>query len=324
MKKILITGGSGFIGTNLIEFYKDRTDVLNIDISKPRNKEHTQYWEKADINDYEKLYSVVSEFNPDIVIHMAARTDLDGKTLEDYSANIQGVKNMLDITNKIDSITKVIFASSRLVCKIGYQPKDELDYCATTVYGESKAIGEKLVRENKEYSKKWILLRPTSIWGPWFDIPYKNFFTTIEKNRYAHPQNKEIYKLFGYVKNSVHIINKLIIDDTLNGKTVYLSDFEALEVHNWANMISNEFHKKNVKQVPLFILTFFANLGDLLKYVGYKNPPLTNFRLDNLLTQMLYDVKDVKAVVGELPYSLKSGVEETIEWMKKHESISRS
>lgn len=319
MKKILITGGSGFIGTNLIEFYKDKVDVLNIDIVKPRNNEHIQYWKQVDIIDHKELYSVVKEFNPDVVIHMAARTDLDGKSLEEYSANIQGVKNIIEVTNKIDNITKVIFASSRLVSKIGYKPQDELDYCPTTIYGESKVIGEKLVRENKEFSKKWILLRPTSIWGPWFDIPYKNFFTTIEKNRYVHPKNRKIHKLFGYVKNAVYIIDKLIDNDELNSRTVYLSDFEALEVNNWADLISHKFHKKNVNQVPLFILKTLANIGDLLKYIGYKNPPLTNFRLDNLLTEMLYDVEDVKNVVGELPYSLESGVKETILWMNKYD-----
>jgi len=171
MKKILITGGSGFIGTNLIEFYKDKVNILNIDIVKPKNKEHTQYWKNVDINNYKELDSAISKFNPDIVIHMAARTDLDGKSLEDYSTNIQGVENILKITDKIESITKVIFASSRLGCKIGYKPQNEFDYCATTIYGESKIIGEQLVRNYKEYSKKWIIVRPTSIWGPWFDIP---------------------------------------------------------------------------------------------------------------------------------------------------------
>ncbi len=319
MKKIVITGGSGFIGTNLIEFYKNTADVINLDIKSPRNKGHLKYWKNVDITNFEELNHAISKFSPDIVIHMAARTDLDGKTLEDYSANIQGVKNIMEITNKIDSISKVIFASSRLVCKIGYKPNDEYDYCPTTVYGESKVIGEKLVKENSEFTKKWIIVRPTSIWGPWFDIPYKNFFTTIEKNRYIHPKNRKIHKLFGYVKNAVYIIDKLIDNNTLNSKTVYLSDFEALEVNNWADLISNKFHKKNVKQVPLLILKTLANIGDLLKYLGYKNPPLTNFRLDNLLTEMLYDVEDVKNVVEELPYSLEAGVKETILWMNKYD-----
>jgi len=319
MKKILITGGSGFIGTNLIEFYKDKVDVLNIDIVKPRNQEHYKYWKKVDINNFKELYDALEIFNPDVVIHMAARTDLEGKNLEDYSENIEGVKNIINVTNKFDSIKKVIFASSRLVCEIGYKPKDELDYCPSTVYGESKVIGEKLVRENKDYSKKWIILRPTSIWGPWFDIPYKNFFTSIENKRYVHPKNKKIKKLFGYVGNCVYIIDKLISTDELNYQTLYLSDFEPLEVNDWANVISKKMHNEKVKEIPLFLLKATAKIGDFLKFCGYKNPPLTTFRLDNLLTEMVYNVDRVKSVIGDLPYSLDDGVNLTLNWMKDND-----
>jgi len=317
--RILVTGGSGFIGTNLIDFYKKDNKVLNLDISEPRNKEHTRYWDKVNINDYHELERAIIDFSPDIVIHMAARTDLDGKSLDDYASNIRGVKNILEITNKIDSISKVIFASSRLVCEIGYTPKDEFDYRATTIYGESKVIGEKLVRDFSGYTKEWIIVRPTSIWGPWFDVPYKTFFTAIKNKRYVHPKNINIYKHFGYVKNSVYIIDKLIDNDKLNGKAIYLSDFTALEVHDWANMISNQFHRKDVREVPLAVLNIGAYAGDCLKYLGYTNPPLTSFRLDNLLTEMLYDIKDVENEIGNLPFSLESGVVETVNWMAKYD-----
>jgi len=313
--KILITGGSGFIGTNLIDFYSKDNKVLNLDISEPRNKEHMEFWVKVNINDYHELDRAISEFSPDIVIHMAARTDLDGKSLDDYSSNIGGVQNILEITNKVDSITKVIFASSRLVCEIGYTPKDEFDYRTTTIYGESKVIGEKLVREFSDYTKKWIIVRPTSIWGPWFDVPYKTFFTTIKNKRYFHPKNISIYKHFGYVKNSVYIIDKLIDKDKFNGKSIYLSDFTALEVNSWANMISNQFHRKGIREIPLVFLTLVAVAGDCLKYLGYTNPPLTSFRLNNLLTEMIYDIKDVECEIGDLPFSLETGVVETVNWM---------
>ena len=43
--KIVITGGSGFIGTNLVQFYIEKGfDVISLDISKPRNKLHLRCW----------------------------------------------------------------------------------------------------------------------------------------------------------------------------------------------------------------------------------------------------------------------------------------
>lgn len=315
--KVLVTGGSGFIGTNIIEFYKDRFDVLNIDIEAPRNSEHIKYWKKVDILESKLLNEIFLNFKPNFVLHMAARTDLDGKTLKDYSANIEGVENIIKATNLTPSIKKIIFASSRLVCEIGYEPKDEFDYKPSTVYGESKIIGEKIVRNTKIKNADWLIVRPTSLWGPWFGIPYKNFFDIIERKLYFHPKGKKIYKKFGFVLNSVHILDVLLKDDSLNKKTIYLSDFENLEVKNWADIISNYFHKKEVREIPFFILRLFSILGDAVKLLGYKNPPLTSFRLNNLTTQMNYNTKDVEKVVKKLPYSLEQGTKITFEWIKR-------
>ncbi|MFK7832124.1 MAG: NAD-dependent epimerase/dehydratase family protein [Winogradskyella sp.] len=317
-RRILVTGGSGFIGTNLIEYYNDQYEVLNLDIAKPRNLSHSIYWKNADILDEQKIIKIFSDFKPHYVFHMAARTDLDGKTLQDYEANTKGVEHIIAAVNSTKSIEKVIFASSRLVCEIGYNPKDEFDYKPSTIYGESKIIGEKIVRDSKELNNNWILVRPTSLWGPWFDVPYKNFFDTIKRKVYVHPKGKNIYKKFGFVGNCVHILDKLLLDTKLNTQTVYLSDFKTLEVKQWADLISNKFHGQSVKSVPLFVLNILALSGDLLKLVGYKSPPITSFRLDNIMTNMDYDTTKVEEVVGELPYTLEEGTAITYNWYKAH------
>ncbi|WP_040279620.1 NAD-dependent epimerase/dehydratase family protein [Psychroserpens damuponensis] len=317
-KKILVTGGSGFIGTNLIEYYKDRYEVLNLDNSKPRNQSHSSYWRDIDILDKDKTIQLFKDFQPHYVLHMAARTDLDGKTLDDYAANIKGVENIITAINQTKSIEKVIFASSRLVCEIGYTPKNEFDYKPSTVYGESKIVGEKIVRDSKQLENNWIIVRPTSLWGPWFDIPYKNFFDSIKRKVYVHPKGVSIHKNFGFVGNCVHILDKLLFDNTLNTQTVYLSDFKPLEVKQWANIISNKFHGHDIKSVPLFVLKTLAIAGDILKKLGYNSPPITSFRLDNIMTNMIYDTTKVEEVVGALPYSLEEGTTITYNWYKAH------
>lgn len=316
-ERILVTGGSGFIGTNIIDFYKDSSVVLNLDIKEPRNSAHIDYWGKQDILERDTLIKAFKRFKPDFVLHMAARTDLDGKELLDYDSNINGVKNIIEAVNSTPSIKKIIFASSRLVCKIGYEPKNGFDYKPTTVYGESKIIGEKIVRETKFLNADWLIVRPTSLWGPWFGIPYRTFFDTIEKKLYFHPKDKKVYKKFGFVLNSVHILNVLLRENSLNTKTVYLSDFKDLEVKAWADLISNHFHNQNVKQIPFFILKTLSIFGDGLKLVGLKNPPLTTFRLNNLITQMPFDTNEVENIVKQLPFNLKEATEITYKWLKE-------
>ena len=81
--------------------------------------------------------------NPEYVLHLAARADLTGKTLQEYSTNTIGVENVIKICNEVPSIKKVIFTSTQLVCRVGYVPLSADDYCPPNLYGESKMIGEK-------------------------------------------------------------------------------------------------------------------------------------------------------------------------------------
>jgi nucleoside-diphosphate-sugar epimerase len=208
-----------------------------------------------------------------------------------------------------------------MVCPIGYQPKSEFDYNPPNKYGESKVLGEKIVREElKKSDFSWIILRPTSIWGPWFDIPYKNFFDLIKSNKYYHPGNKKIEKSFGFIGNSVYQIYSLLKnnDESSNYKTMYLADYCPIDLERMANSIQKEFNSKNIKRAPIIILKLLAIIGDVLKVLGYSNPPLTTFRLNNLLTNMIYESKELRTIANELPYSMEEGISITCKWMIKN------
>lgn len=318
--RIVCTGGSGFIGTNVMgTLIASGHTLLNLDIKSPRNRTQEKYWRSIDIRNSESFLNALEQFQPEVILHLAARTDLHGKSLADYSANVEGVQNLCDAVKKIPALKRIIFTSSRLVCKIDYQPKSENDYFPTTLYGESKVLGEKITRREMDRSDvDWIILRPTSIWGPWFGTPYKEFFLSILHSHYVHPRNHSIQKSFGYVGNSVYLINELImnIPDALKKRTLYLCDYEPINVLPWAKEIASLANVRSPYEVPEFVMRTMAKGGDLLRFLGMKEPPITTFRLNNILTNMVYDTHALQQHYPVLPYSASEGIKLTLDWIR--------
>ncbi len=324
--RILITGGSGFIGTNLVDYFVSRGDhVANVDRIAPRNSAHHSYWHPGDLLDGVRLSSLVRDVAPNVVIHMGARTDLHGRSVDDYLANTVGVKNLISAVDGVKSLRRLIFASSRLVCRIGYAPRHLSDYCPTTPYGESKVAGEKIVRDaDSRLPCPWLIVRPTSIWGPWFGEPYKTFFLTIARGRYVNPGSAKILKSFGFVGNTVHELGRLVEAPAaaFAGKAIYLADYPPIDVAEMAAAIQRASGAPPIRSVGVGPLRLVALVGDCLKALGWRNPPLTSFRLANLLTPMVHDLKPLEEVVGVLPYSLEAGVRITVDWLRTQGEVS--
>lgn len=316
--RVVVTGGSGFIGTNLVEhFLAHGNEVVNLDIAPPRHPDHTKVWRQVDILDAGDLARAFEDISPQVVLHMAARTDLGGATVEDYPANTVGVSNLIRALRPLRALQLAVFASSMLVCRIGYQPKSESDYAPSTAYGQSKIEGELRVRREAAGSLPWIMLRPTSIWGPWFGTPYRDFFEAVQRGWYVHPRARMIHRNYGFVLNAVHQIDRLVATgaEGLLHRTVYLADYQPIELKAWACLIQQELQARPVREVSLLVLRLAAMLGDLLKAAHVHGFPMNSFRLNNLLTDSVLDTSAMERAVGPLPYDLPAAVAITCRWM---------
>ena len=317
--KVLITGASGFIGTNLLEdLILKEYEVLNFDIQEPKIKERKNLWKNIDITDYKKFEQAVLEFQPDYIVHLAARTDLDGKTLNDYSANTVGVENMMKIVHKLPELKKIIITSSKFVTPNGYKIKDQFDYCPHTVYGESKAETEKQVWKNEPHCD-WCIIRPTSIWGPWFGVPYRNFFDMVMKRMYFHIGDIKCHKTYGYIGNAVYQIEQLLFYETRdrNNKVFYIGDEPAYEINEWADEISNELGFK-VPTMPIWFVKCLAKFGDFLGLFGI-HFPMQSFRYGNMTNDGINDMANTYQIAPDILFTRIEGVKETIAWIKKYE-----
>ena len=322
--RILITGASGFIGTNLLEeLYNKGYEILNIDICNPKIKERNKIWKNVDIIDYDAFEKAVVDFDPEYIVHLAARTDLDGKTLDDYSANTIGVKNLMKIIHKISNLKKIVIASSKFVTRNGYKIKDQFDYCPHTVYGESKVQTEKNVWANKPECD-WCIIRPTSIWGPWFGVPYRNFFDMVMKRMYFHIGHIKCHKTYGYIGNAVYQIEQLLFNETTDesNKVFYIGDEPAYEINEWADEIANELGFK-VPTMPVWFVKCLAKFGDFLGLFGI-HFPMQSFRFGNMTNDGVNDMTNTYKIAPEMPYTRLEGTQNTIEWMRKYEGVKHN
>jgi nucleoside-diphosphate-sugar epimerase len=320
-KRVLVTGGSGFIGTNLVESLLGAgTAVLSIDLKKPLKKEHEKVFRPVDILDSDLLMATFSDFLPTHVVHLAARTDLhETRDLSGYDTNIGGVRNVISAVSHNSSVQRCIFASTKLVCPTDYTVTSTDEYCPDTLYGQSKALGEQIVKNSVAMKCAWCIVRPTSIWGPWCYIPYGRFFHMIKRGLYFHPGNIHPPKSFGYVGNTVFQIERLLAadDSRIAGKVFYLSDYESFTIKDWADTISLKWTNRPVRTIPCSFARVLAWGGDLLKHCGIKEPPFSSFRLRNMWADTTgIPLDPTKQIAYPLPYSMEQGVEETIAWMR--------
>lgn len=314
--KILITGGSGFIGLNVQKSLQShpKYEILNIDLIPPSIPDLMPLWYSCSICNWDDFQNKVLSFVPDYIIHLAARTDLDGKSIEDYSANTVGVENLLKIVKLLPNLKKVIITSSMLVCHTGYYPKNQFDYAPSTFYGESKVVTERLVWENQPHCD-WAIVRPTSIWGPWFKVPYKNFFDMVIAHRYFHIGHKSCTKTYGYVGNAVYQIERILFNKTEDkgNKVFYLGDNPAINIEEWANEIATELDYKIIR-MPWWILKIAAWVGDLLKLIDV-HFPMTSFRLKNMTTDNVLDLSNTYNIAPNPPYNRRAGIRNTLKWI---------
>lgn len=318
--KILVTGGSGFIGTNLIDLllsFNQNLDILNLDIQKPKKVNHEEYWKICDINNKIFLSEVIDEFKPSHIIHLAAKTDLkESNDLNYYKTNVTGVTNLVDSIKSLDTLKSIVFTSSMFVCKNGYIPKTDTDFCPDTLYGKSKVKTEEIVRYNSnKFNFQWTIIRPTSIWGPWFGSPYIDFFKLLKENKYFHPGSKSCTKSYGYVGNTVYQILAILYAEKqlVDSRTFYLGDLPQTNIEEWANEIA-KYSNVKIYRLPLFIFKTFAVLGDLLNWFNI-DFPMTSFRLKNMTTDNKENLLPIHKITDNIPYTRTEGIKETLKWL---------
>lgn len=246
--KILVTGASGFIGTELINHLSNKK--FNIfGISNTINSNNIT---KIPLNDLKKLNQFMSKNNFDIVIHLASMIQND-TPLKMYNSNCKTLINLLELCVN-QKIKKFIFSSSHAVYgKTNYLPIDELHQTnPVTTYGNTKLICEQILQMYSNfYDIEIINLRFGSIYGE-----NQSKSTFISKLISSALDNKKI-NLDEY-KNGFQIMDLLHVKDAC----------KAIELSCNSNISSNTYNIASGN--PVTINEIADNVSKITKKNFYK------------------------------------------------------
>ncbi len=195
---IIVTGGAGFIGSELIRFLIKNTkhNILNIDkLTYAGNLESLQaivdnpryHFKKEDIINRDKIIKIYAEFQPDIIFHLAAESHVDKSIegpLDFISTNVTGTAVMLDVSYhywiNCNSEKKKLFKFHHISTdevygsleKDGYFT-EETSYDPSSPYSASKASSDHLVRAwHKTFGLPVLITNCSNNYGP-YQFPEK-------------------------------------------------------------------------------------------------------------------------------------------------------
>jgi GlcNAc-P-P-Und epimerase len=313
--RLLITGGSGFIGTNVVAHYLTKqVTLLNLDWNAPLFPGHRAYWSELNLMDADSLRSAFENFSPTHVLHLAARTDTDEPAdVDAYRQNHEGTRILLDVVKQTPSVERVIITSTQFVCEAGYAPKHDQDFKPFTVYGESKRRTEVITRE-AGLTCAWTIIRPTTIWGPW-SLRYRDvMFKVMRKGLYFHPGRQRVVRSYGYVGNVVWQIDRMLSSprELVEGRVFYVGD-RPFDLKVWVEAVAKELVGKPVRYIPNWIVRSIAIFGDVCKLLHVPFP-MNSGRYRSMTSDYITPMDRTIEAFGEAPWTLEEAVRTTIRW----------
>ena len=180
-KKILLTGGAGFIGTKLCSLLNKNNEILIYDSLKRNSIKNTDLLNKSniklvqgDIVDFNHVKSMVDEFKPNIVIHLAAVAGIDTvikNPVNTMKVNMIGTYNVLESLKEYKIERFVDFSTSEVFGSYAYKVNEQHTTNLAPVgearwtYSVSKLAGEHLAHSYyKEYGMPVVTVRPFNIY----------------------------------------------------------------------------------------------------------------------------------------------------------------
>ena len=313
MSKVIILGGSGFIGTALCKQLAQASIPFHI-IDLKQSKSFPDLTTIRDIRDIEAMRQ---HMDGDVVVNLAAvhRDDvLESKAY--YDTNVEGSRVVAQVSAE-KGVKRLVFTST--VAVYGFAPinTDELgEIKPFNHYGKSKFEAEKIYQhwhDQSPESRQLIIVRPTVVFGEGNRGNVYNLLQQIASRRFIMVGDGCNKKSMAYVENVAAFIMDSILCDRRAGIFNYVDtpDFAMNDLVRLAR--KRLFGKDGVGfRLPYWLGLMLGYIADAVSRLPFVVLPISNIRVRKFCANTAFSATKVQRDGFVAPFSLEEGLERTL------------
>lgn len=313
VKKILVTGASGYLGSMLCNHLVDTQKYQVLGVVRHSRDYKFDFLFQDLIEDFSaKLY----EFEPEIIIHCAAKSTPWGDYKDFYQNNVIATQNVVNFAKKIGA--KLIHISTGAIfyeMMHQYKIKEDSPFPTKRInhYAETKLIAEQIVMSQLS---NYVILRPRAVFGENDTVIFPRIMAA---KKIPQPKKQIVLSDVLYIDNLIFYVEQSMKLDVIgvyninNQEEVCLHDFIQKLMTNLNRSIKTTYVNESI---ILIVARCVENVYRLFNIK--KEPPITIFGVCVLLYSKTFDYTKAKNTFGNPPFNNEQSIRKYGLWLKKN------
>jgi nucleoside-diphosphate-sugar epimerase len=316
--KIVVTGASGFVGGAYFQRFRHADGLTLHGVGRRRLPLDASDYTAIDLSQPFDL-----PFEPDVVLHAAARVSPWGTRAEYQRQNVDATRHVIDFCHRRGLPRLVYVSSSSVFYRDGHQlglteespigPDFVNDYAAT------KYEGERLVRA---YPGEWTIVRPRAVFGPGDTVLFPRIVAAARRGRFplidtgAPPAVGDLI----YIDTLTDYLHAAVASPRAAGRAFNLTNNQAVALLPFLLDVFDRLGlPRPTRRVSLRTAMWAARSSEIayrvLRLPG--EPPITRYGVGVFAWSKTFDVSRALETFGPPSVSLERGVEAFVEWQRQ-------
>ncbi len=323
--KILVTGGTGFLGSHLATALLERHHEVYL-LGRTFMQVQALLSQgavpvKADLRDEQAVQGACARM--ELVYHAGALSTPWGSYADFSAINTHGTEHVISgcLTHKVQRLIYVSSPSTVFNGRDQHEVNEEVAYPThfSSVYSLTKKLGEDLVNAAAATGLQTVIIRPKAIFGPGDQALLPRLIAAARQKRLPQIGTGHNLVDLTYVENVVHALLLAAESKTAPGKTYTITNGEHVPL--WE--IIREVLKRSglsdqLRQIPLSVALGLASLMEAKAALTGKEPLLTRYAVLILARTQTYDISAARRDLNYIPQiSLAEGIRRTLEALKE-------